>query len=267
MQWIAGLCAVKPNNMPNAKQASYIGRVEKVLSTERLSKFKLAASEPRWEALARYAWNVAVSEAFYPLLHAFEVVLRNQVYAAGHAAYPAKASQDIHCWLDAVPSPLHPKYGISGVANAKQKLFGNRAGAAAPLPARGFTPGDLVAALDFGFWTGMFSSYYAWRSPRDPRLWPQRLNTVFPHGPKLTRVQAISGPLNEIRHLRNRIFHHEPIWKRPNLTADRQKILEMLGWMSPETAQTVQVLDRLPEVLSAGFQRQLRVRIYRESRD
>jgi hypothetical protein len=249
--------------MPSSKQASYVGRIEKALSTERLSRFRLAPSEPRWEQLARYAWNVAMSEAFYPLLHHFEVVLRNQVFAAGEAAYPTARYADVRCWLDAVPSPLHPKFGVPGVQKAKQKLFGKGAAAGS---ARSFGPGDLVAALDFGFWTGMFSSYYTWQSARDPRLWPQRLATVFPHGPKLTRVQSVSAELNDIRHLRNRVFHHEPIWRQPDLLQDRERILRLLGWMSPEVARTVRALDRLPEVLSPEFGRRLRIRIYRETR-
>lgn len=249
--------------MPAIKQAAYVGRIEKALSNERLAKFRLSPSEPRWEQLARYAWNVAVSEAFYPLLHHLEVVLRNQVYAAGDGVYPCSKYADVPCWLDAVPSPLHPKYGAGGIRKAKEKLFASRRSG---VPARTYTPGDLVAALDFGFWTGMFNSHYTWQSARDPRLWPHRLGTVFPHGPKLTSVRMVSGPLNEIRHLRNRVFHHEPIWKRPNLREDRRQILELLGWMSPETARTVRAFDRLPELLSDGFKRRLRISIYRESR-
>jgi hypothetical protein len=264
-QWIGGLSADNDNRMPNAKQEAYAGRVEKVLSSDRLGRYAASPGEPRWEALARYAWNVALCEAFYPLLHHFEIVLRNQVFAAGQAAYPVERYRDVDCWLDATPSPLHPRYGVSSVEKAKQKLCGTP-GRGTGRSRRTLCPGDLVAALEFGFWTGMFSTFYLWQSGRDQRLWPHRLHAVFPHGPRLTRVQAVSGALNEIRHLRNRIFHHEPVWRRPDLAGERARILEMLAWMSPETARTVRELDRVPRVLSESFRRELRFRIYRESR-
>jgi hypothetical protein len=34
-------------------------------------------SEPRQNAIARYLWNVDLCEALYPILHLFEVSLRN----------------------------------------------------------------------------------------------------------------------------------------------------------------------------------------------
>jgi hypothetical protein len=226
----------------------------------------MSASEARWEALARYAWNVSLCEAFYPLLHHLEIVLRNSVNHLGSTSYRYSSFAHIDSWLDADPSLLHQRYGARDVDNAKGKLFGrDRATGALVIPPRPFAEGDLVAALDFGFWTGLFHPYYRGRNAGDRRLWPHGLSSVFPYASPTPTLADASTLLNELRHLRNRIFHHEPIWKRP-LAEDQKNILKVIGWISPEISRTLRAMERVSEVLSTDFQRGLRVRIYRETR-
>jgi hypothetical protein len=252
--------------MTTAKQGAFLGRVEAALSAARMGRFYVSASEPDWEPLARYEWNVAICEAFYPLIHHLEVVLRNSVSRFGSAAYPFARFEHIPSWLDAVPSPLHPGYGARDILKAKQKLFGTdrTTGALLP-PARPYKEGDLVAALDFGFWTGLFNPYYRGRSARDKRLWPHGLPVVFPHAVPAPGLAEVSTRLNELRHLRNRVFHHEPVWKR-KLAEDRDNIFEVIGWISPEALRVLRSMERVTEVISDDFRRKVRVRVYRESR-
>ena len=73
------------------------------------------------------------------------------------------------------------------------------------------------------------------------------LRQVFAHCATLTRRQA-HGPLNELRILRNRIAHHEPIFMR-NLTADHARILEVIGWISPGVRTWIAHHSRLPALL------------------
>ena len=51
-----------------------------------------------------------------------------------------------------------------------------------------------------------------------------------------------------LRHLRNRIAHHEPIFHR-HLRADHETLLRIPGWIDPTVAQYVDVHSRLEEVL------------------
>jgi hypothetical protein len=252
--------------MTTTKQAAFLGRVEAALSTERLGRFYVSASEPKWEPLAVMSGNVAICEAFYPLLHHLEVVLRNSVSRLGSTAYRSRGLSTSQAGSTPSPLPLHPGYGARDILKAKQKLFGTdrTTGALLP-PARPFKEGDLVAALDFGFWTGLFNPYYRGRSVRDKRLWPHGLPVVFPHAVSAPTLPEVSTRLNELRQLRNRIFHHEPDWKR-KLTADRDNILEVIGWVSPDTLRVLRTMERVTEVISDDFRRKVRVRVYRESR-
>jgi hypothetical protein len=47
-------------------------------------------------------------------------------------------------------------------------------------------------------------------------------------------------------------MHHEPIWNRPTLAQDYQKIYEALGWMSPQMVTTAKLIDRFPDMLLNG---------------
>lgn len=262
----SGLCDNKSKRTMSIKQAAFVGRVEAALSHERLNRYIASASEPRWEHLARYSWNVAICEAFYPLLHHLEIVLRNRLDFVGARAFPFRRVHHVQTWLDADPSPLN-QHGSHDVLRAKQKLFGvDRATGTLLVPTRPFAAGDLVAALDFGFWTGLFNRYYLFQSARDKRLWPHALRDVFPYAHRVPTLGQISGRLNDLRHLRNRIFHHEPIWDRPHLTGERDDILEVISWISPEVARVLRTTERLTEVLSDEFRRKLRITIYREAR-
>jgi hypothetical protein len=252
--------------MPNTKQAVFIGRVETVLSSSRLAAYAVSPSEQEWERFARYAWNVAIGEAFYPLLNHLEIILRNRVYELGAAAYPVGRVHHIRTWLDADPTHL-TAFAVGDIAKAKRKLFGvDRRTGALITPRRQYTGGDLVATLGFGFWTSLFTTHYHFQSGRDRRLWPHGLADVFPYAPTKLSLGAISRRLNDLRHLRNRIFHHEPVWQRANLAADRDDIIELLEWMSPEVARVIRGTERLTEVIAPDFRRRLRVRIYRECR-
>ncbi len=91
------------------------------------------------------------------------------------------------------------------------------------------TPGHIVAALTFSFWTTMFGPNYE-------TLWQQTLHRVAqrPDG-KWLRRKDFSGPLHPVRTIRKQIAHHEPIlnW---NLRMRYDNIVTMTEWLSPVAA-------------------------------
>jgi hypothetical protein len=93
-----------------------------------------------------------------------------------------------------------------------------------------------------------------------PRLWPRGLPLVFPFKwppgsrkvvPDHTDREMVFDRLHQVRGLRNRIAHHEPIWDR-DLGPRYDEILEILGWMSPRMVAAVSTLDTFPQVLAGG---------------
>jgi len=121
-------------------------------------------------------------------------------------------------------------------------------------------PGDrLVAELTFGFWSSLLTQHYDAPTPGGG-FWPYLLRPVFPHVPKhlRTRVQILKR-IDQIRHFRNRVFHHETIWyfdqspDKKNLCLIHDEILEAIGWISPEMERVLKVVDGFAEVCDSSY--------------
>jgi len=102
-------------------------------------------------------------------------------------------------------------------------------------------PDKLVAELTFGFWTSLFNVQF------QEVLWKE-LRLVFPRCPKQQRKRhTVSASLNQIRHLRNRVFHHEQLlWLAPSLSDLHARAIEVIGWLDPQLPQWLAPIDRLP---------------------
>jgi hypothetical protein len=66
-----------------------------------------------------------------------------------------------------------------------------------------------------------------------PVGWPNRLGMAFPNLPTGYERQSVMRPLTDIRDLRNRVAHHEPILHL-DLTRKYGETIEALGWISEE---------------------------------
>lgn len=244
---------------PSPKGA-YIRSAQAAISVERLGEYKRNDSETAMDRLGHYAWNVALCEALYPVLHLLEVALRNSLHEAIRRSHPVPQylRRSSMSWVDADTLVLTPEHAAR-VAAVKGDLAARLRGTSKPL-----TAGRLIAELNFGFWTYLFDSAYGFVSPAQPRLWPRLLADVFPAAPagtSLTRA-TIETRLKNIRMLRNRAFHHEPIWNDPDLEAKYDDAVELVRWISPATAETVLELDRFADVYNDGADRFLRRRIH-----
>ena len=219
----------------------YLSLVEQAISSERLRPYRRSPQEADVAVHARYLWNVALSEALYPPLQALEVALRNGIHAAATGAF-GSATWFHQRLSDQVPV-LQPDQRAQ-VARTTIDLTRRLAP-----QGRVATPGDVVASLPFGFWTTLFSSRY--EGPN--LLWPRLLATVFPFIPRRMRTRrTVAGRLDQIRKLRNRAFHHEPIWNRRDLAGEHATIVETVGWLSPPLLETTGLYDRFPTIHRLG---------------
>ena len=105
--------------------------------------------------------------------------------------------------------------------------------------------GDIIAELNFGFWTSLFDVRY------ERIFWQKLIKDMFPSMPRRLRTRhTASARLNRIRKLRNRVFHYEPIWHWADLQEQYREILETTHWISPETATLVHSKSRFPGILT-----------------
>lgn len=168
-----------------------------------------------------YNRNVALAEAFYTPLHTLEVVLRNRVDDALSARFAPNWFSD--------PAIVRPYPLQRKVQEAHQKL--------ASLGPR-LTRGHVVAELSFGFWTGMFNRH-------QNHLWGV-LQPIFVGARGLQR-KNVSGQLDDIRGLRNRIAHYEPIVQL-DLRHAHHEMQTLTQWLCPDAAVWNTTHSRFPLV-------------------
>jgi hypothetical protein len=220
-----------PGNEKEPTALILINDIEKCLSADRLSAYRVSPGEPPAETMGRYVWNVALCEALYPSLNGLEVVARNTLFSVGCALHGGDG------WIVGDPSFLHPLQATQ-IANTRAKRVKSH---------QPVDPPHLVADLSFGFWTGLLDRRY------ESHLWPRFLKQAFPFMLARDRNRKnIAQRFEHIRLLRNRVFHHEPIWQRGNLQRAHERIAEALEWISPPMAQTVAAVDRFDTVYGQG---------------
>ncbi len=204
--------------------ASAFADLEHALSLERFGRYLAWANGDRTRAVALYTLNTRVSESLYTPLQMLEVTLRNRIHAVMQDAHHETWFQDEAIILKARQ--------IEQVGMAISDIQFDR---------KDVTPGRIVAALTFSFWTTMFGPDYE-------TLWQQALHRIArrPDGKGLRR-KDFSGPLHPIRTIRNRIAHHEPVlgW---DLRKHYGNILSMTEWLSPIAATWCRTHCRFEDV-------------------
>jgi hypothetical protein len=186
--------------------------VRNSLSAARMATYEAAAGvtgDDDPAALELYAWNAQVSAALMAPLHICEVVVRNAVSDALEAVYGAAWpwSSNFELSLPAPALGYSPRKDLQGARGHQTST------------------GKVIPELKFVFWQVMFTSRH------DGRVWNAHLMRVLPNlaiGKPVSQLRlAIYDDLEEIRRLRNRIAHHEPIFTR-NLSGDLQRVFALI---------------------------------------
>jgi len=206
------------------------------LSEERLERYRqhhLVKSDK--DVLIFYTWNQELSTSIYPWLEAVEIALRNAIH------HTLTEDRDNEWWFD--DSVLVSKeYPRKQIQIAKNTLI--RQG-------KSLSPGKIIAELNFGFWTSLFHADYE----HHQILWPRLISKIFPDlKRKLRNRKAISHRLRDIRVLRNRVFHYEPIWHWQDLLDKQKELAEILTGLNSELCQYVNHRSNFVETFSAGQQ-------------
>jgi len=194
--------------------------LEETLSAARFATYLAWAGQDRDQALALYTLNARISESLYTPLHMLEVALRNRI----HDVMRAVAGDT---WFDA---PAHQLNAVQAemLAKARRDLAENR---------KAETPGAIVAALTFGYWTSMLGREYE-------NLWQTTLKDIARKADgKGLRRKDLAAPLGPIRALRNRLAHHETVlhWDLPKHYAS---VLQLTEWLSPVAADWCKACSR-----------------------
>jgi hypothetical protein len=212
------------NNLQNA--------LESLFSEARFTPYR-RNNESFENTFQRYQWNIRLGEAMLPSLHYLEVCLRNRVDLLIRQHFGQN-------WLLEPPVDL----GLSEVD--KRKLTDTVQRFQREQHNRTILQDDMVSRMNFGFWYAFFHRRY------DPILWQRRhaIISVFPNLSREQRTRKFIEPLlRNIKELRNRIAHHEPVWNMaPSVIDVHGNCLTLIAAMSTEALIPLRDIDRFPQV-------------------
>ena len=187
--------------------------------------------------LSKYHSNIMLSEAMIPTLNYFEICLRNRIDNVIQKYFGTN-------WLINNPSNLIiSKKDLDKINDITHKF----------LKERKIQPShdDVVAQMTFGFWCSFFHKKY------DPILWHKKdaIKMLFPYLLRSNRTRAyIEQKILKIKHVRNRIAHHEPIWNNKiPINEIYSMCQELINAMSQNAGMFLQKIDRFPRVYKELF--------------
>lgn len=204
--------------------------IPQILSIPRFSTYQAHCRDSA-RALALYHWNAQVSAAFIFPIHIYEICVRNAAAHAIEARYGAGWPWSTP-FTNSLPNTAPPQY------SPRRNLIATRN--------NNPTAGQVIADLKFAFWESMYTARHK------TTIWDTCLLNLFPnmhigvHNRKSIIRSRIYDVTQNVRFLRNRIAHHEPIFNR-NLLNDYSMIHEII---SGRCAHTGAWMHRTQNVLN-----------------
>ena len=187
---------------------SSVALFEQLISKPRLNSYRGYFQASQDEATGLYMWNCEVSANFGTLLAMFEIALRNNAHRAMSQFYSRGTSDTMH-WYDRMRLKSGPQKKLDVLRF--QRGPGGVSIARTPAPG----PDEIVSRVSFGFWPGALGSMDArYASQICPLIFPAHPLNANPSDWQIESVrrQALAF-LHEINTFRNRLAHHEPLWK------------------------------------------------------
>lgn len=222
------------------------GRLTDFLAPARIARYRsflrLRSDEEVYHA---YCWNYAIAAAAFPLLGCVEMHLRDAVHRVMSQRYaPVGTAPHTYAWYDWNQPRFHPLQGKA--YSAIEDLLYDQRSMRLKTPAP--STDDVVAGLTFGFWTNLFRTF-------QPVEAPHIIPVIFPNHHVRNRNRWGSRPIREalndhlrvVNDFRNRLAHHEPLFKfryahaypsnlaggLVNLRACMRQSLDVSGWIDP----------------------------------
>jgi hypothetical protein len=202
-----------------------------ILSEERMNTYINYSGEYKgFNSIELYKWNTALSESLYPALQTIEVALRNTIHNAIILHFNDinwLFNQDfLHKW-----EQITVKKEIENLIRKQKKP----------------TVHGLISELKFGFWTSLLDKRY------EQVLWTKIIKDVFPKLKRKYRTRKfVSKIFNQIRNLRNRVFHYEPIWYWHDLKKQHMQIIEAIQWIDRGALNLIENIDRFELIYKEG---------------
>lgn len=204
-------------------------KIDSIVSKSRFDTYYQATGKNYEKALALYEWNIKISSAFYIVIQSLEISIRNRLHVLLNTKKPDWHKEGTHHFRSmSTEQQKQIKNAIDKIksfkkTNHRSKNFHG---------CLRICDNKIVSELSFGFWKIMFSKRFV-----VGKFWDkQSFTELFPYYTQyinLKIIEDIEKKLDKIRNLRNRISHHEPIFKH-DLKDILNDINLLLKWQSFE---------------------------------
>jgi hypothetical protein len=228
---------------------------ESIISKPRLNSYRAYFHTTSIEeSIGLYMWNTEISSCFASLLAHFEIALRNNIHSAMSSTYPSGSSFTSNHWYDRIQNSLK-KGARAKIDEVRHTGYGNNKRAITPPP----NPDEIVSRVSFGFWPnvlGIIDTRAGFADKIFPKIFPHHRLSINPLDwtDAALRQQALA-PIYELNQFRNRVAHHEPLWKFSaiNNTSSRQTVMVMRAStnLSDSLIRFTRLISMFDEILYA----------------
>jgi hypothetical protein len=169
------------------------------LSEEKLNTFKSQLGcETNEDKIATYMFMQDISSHFFTLIQMIEVHLRNSIHKAATDKFKDNE------WFNSIPKSDKSKEQVSKAIEDSINNGGYK-----------YTSDDVISNLSFGFWVHMLHIDYGNPRVKEKNLWQSKFDEAFPNAQKKGKKRsALFSELGVLNKFRNRLYHHEPVWKQ-----------------------------------------------------
>ncbi|MEH2450780.1 Abi family protein [Nostoc sp.] len=191
-------------------------------SAARMNPYLSAANSNHGDAIRICQINTQLCEALYPSLHTLEIALRNtidNVLSVKHGNY----------WLcnGKIQLDSYDQKSVKDVLNKCNHNFNH-----------------LIPELSFGFWKSLIE-----KKCYEQIIWSPFSKKIFKYAKSSERnIKQVRPIIKSIHWLRNRNFHHEPIWNYLQLDKIHSYIHCFLNWINPKVSAWLGEYDRFPQI-------------------
>lgn len=187
------------------------------------------------ELMGVYLWNFHVSSAIYPIIGAAEITLRNSIDLAlrNHLGNFWWSTSKLHyrSFTSGAPVPRPVRMVRDNFFNATRKFLTEQT---RRYNITGHTPNHhgVIAKTEFSTWEFMLDHEFM----GNRLIWPSRLGHVFagvwPSSQASITLTHAQDLVSTVRDFRNRLFHHEPAWKRYGVYTESDALQHLLEKIS-----------------------------------
>ncbi|MNX45166.1 Abi-like protein [compost metagenome] len=206
--------------------------IDALISNERINSYR-SVFHPRndVELMGVYLWNARVCGALYPLLGAVEITLRNAIDQALIADLGRFWWAGAKLRYRSFAPDVNVPYTVQAVRDNFAKATRSHA---AEQRRRHAARGNVtlhhhgvIARTEFSTWEFLLDAEFMGRG----LIWPRHLSSVFRGSWPSHQAAAVLAHVRDLvatlRDFRNRLFHHEPAWKRYGVLTEADALLHL----------------------------------------